>query len=86
MGTPAGSTGSGNPICKRAGGSTTCSVEGLNVSSNYREAIKFTSSHGGWWFCCVGWFNSRGEVTPGAGSKGGGGGGGGGLDPAAWFC
>ena len=26
QGTPAGSAGSGNPICKRAGGSTTCSV------------------------------------------------------------
>ena len=34
MGTPAGSAGSGNPICKRDGGSSTCSVqEVLNVSS-----------------------------------------------------
>ena len=34
MGTPAGSAGFGNPICKRDGGSTTCSVrEELNVSS-----------------------------------------------------
>ena len=33
VGTPAGNAGSGNPICKRAGGSTTCSVEALNVNS-----------------------------------------------------
>ena len=34
MGTPAGSAGSSNPICKRDGGSSTCSVrEVLNVSS-----------------------------------------------------
>ena len=31
--TPAGNAGSGNPICKRAGGSTTCSVVALNVNS-----------------------------------------------------
>jgi hypothetical protein len=58
-------------------------VEGLNVSSNYREAIKFTCSHGGSavWdgsICLIGplnflrMINSRGEVTPGAGSGGGG--------------
>ena len=33
VGTPAGNAGSGNPIYKRAGGSTTCSVEALNVNS-----------------------------------------------------
>ena len=34
VGTPAGSAGSGNPICKRDGGSSTCSVrEVLHVSS-----------------------------------------------------
>ena len=46
MGSPAGSAGSGNPIRKRAGGSTTCSVEVLFVSSR-------GSSDGDWWFCCV---------------------------------
>ena len=65
-----------------AGGSTTWSVEELNVSSNYREAIKFTCSHGGSavWdgsICLIGplnfqrMINSRGEVTSGAGSGGG---------------
>ena len=43
----AGSAGSGNPIRKRAGGSTTCSVEVLFVSSR-------GYSDGDWWFCCVG--------------------------------
>ena len=33
VGTPAGNAGSGNPIGKRAGGSTTCSVVALNVNS-----------------------------------------------------
>ena len=33
VGTPAGNAGSGNPISKRDGGSTTCSVEALNVNS-----------------------------------------------------
>ena len=33
VGTPACNAGSGNPICKRAGGSTNCSVEALNVTS-----------------------------------------------------
>ena len=33
VGTPAASAGSGNPICKRAGGSTACSVVALNVNS-----------------------------------------------------
>ena len=46
MGSPAGSAWSGNPIRKRAGGSTTCSVEVLFVSSR-------GSSDGDWWFCCV---------------------------------
>ena len=46
MGSPAGSAGFGNPIRKRAGGSTTCSVEVLFVSSR-------GSSDGDWWFCCV---------------------------------
>ena len=72
-------------------------MEGLNVSSNYREAIKFTCSHGGSaaWdgsICLIGplnfqrMINSRGEVTPGAGSRGGGGGGGGGGPGHSWFC
>ena len=33
VGTPAGNAGSGNPICKRTGGSTNCSVEAFNVNS-----------------------------------------------------
>ena len=43
-GHPCGNAGSGNPICKRAGGSTTCSVEALNVNL---LAVEFTcSDHG----------------------------------------
>ena len=33
VGTPAGNAGSGNRICKRDGGSTTCSVEAITVIS-----------------------------------------------------
>ena len=32
VGTPAGNAGSGNPICKRVGGSTTCSTCGGNLN------------------------------------------------------
>ena len=32
VGTPAGNAGSSNPICKRVGGSTTCSTCGGNLN------------------------------------------------------